>query len=436
MASWLFSQGNFKIMPDRFTLRVLVRYFFCLAAALLLMHKAYAQSGQKAGDIIEYRMIRSFSADDMKQFFFEQHVPKFILAAKAGINVYEVLYNTTHADGKLVKASGILFLPQGTKRDAPIMIYNHGTNLCRDIYFDGKDEQAICLGFATDGYVVIWPDYIGMGEGERSQLYLNAPTEAGASVDMLIAVKDLLPKLSVKTSNLLFLTGYSQGGHASMATYKLLQEKYKDRFPVTAASPMSGPYDIESTVYDARAKPNDNPGYLMLLMASYYESRDSMAQMRELLVHPYDSMVPPLMTGEWPIEVVNSCLPDTCFKAVTKQFYTDFDQNPNSPFRKYLASNNVYDWKPESPTELCYCKGDEQVTYKNSVKAYETMKKNGSTSVELWHAGRKFKHVNCALFAVVYTKMFFDGFMDGHPRSHGPIFKRIVLAMGKLLVKP
>lgn len=410
----------------------LVRFVWIFMLSLLFTNGSSAQ----AGKLIEQRLIRTFSADDMKDFFVKQHIPKFIMAAKNGISVYEILYYTTHADGHLVKASGMLFVPQGTKRPAPRLIYNHGTNTCRDMYFDGEGEQAICLGFATDGYVVIWPDYIGIGEGEGNQIYLNAPTEAGASVDMLIAMTDLLPAMSVNVGKELFLTGYSQGGHASMATYKLLQEKYKDRFPVTAASPMSGPYDIENTVYEARAIPNETPGYLMLLMSSYYESMGRQAQMSELLTHPYDSIIPPLMTGYWPIEVINSCLPDTCFLSVKPEFYKDFDQNKESPFRKYLASNNVYDWKPESPMELCYCKSDEQVTYKNSIKAYETMKKNGSTSVELWHAGRKFKHVNCALFAVVYTKMFFDGFMDGHPRSHGPIFKRIVLNMGKLLIKP
>ena len=402
----------------------------------LLFSKASAQNEVKAGQLIEKRLIRNFSEEEMKVFFKEQHIPRLFLAAKEGIKIYEILYYTTHADGRLVKASGMLFVPQGAKRAAPLMIYNHGTNLCRDMYFDGEGEQAICLGFATDGYVVIWPDYIGIGEGDGTQLYLNAPTEASASVDMLIAVTDLLPTMAIHTSKQLFLTGYSQGGHASMATYKLLQDKYKDRFPVTAASPMSGPYDIESTVYDARFKPNDNPGYLMLLMASFYASRDSQPQMRDFLAYPYDSIIPPMMDGSWPIEVINSCLPDTCFRAVKPEFVVDFDKNKDDPFRQYLASNNVYDWKPEAPTELCYCKNDDQVTYKNSIKAYETMKKNGSTSVELWRAGMKFKHVNCALFAVIYTKMFFDGFIDGHPRSHGPIFKRLVLNVGKLMIKP
>ena len=403
---------------------------------IFLLSMLYTSAQAQAGKLIDYRLIQSYSAADMKQFLKQQHIPTMILAARDGLNVYEILYYTTHPDGRLVRASGMLFVPQGAKRPAPLMIYDHGTTICRDMYFDGRDEQAICMGFATDGYVVIWPDYIGMGEGEGNQIYLNAATEAGASVDMLIAVTDLLPKLSVRTGKELFVTGYSQGGHAAMATYRLLQEKYKDRFPVTAASPMSGPYDLVGTVYDARTQATDNPGYLMLLMSSYYECRDSQPEMGQLLAHPYDSIIPTMVTGDWPIDMVNSCLPDTCFQTLKPQFFKDFDQNPDDPFRKYLVENSVYDWRPESPMELCYCKHDDEVTYKNSVTAYQTMKKNGSSNVELWHAGRKFKHINCAIFAVVYTKMFFDGFLDGHPRTHGPIFKRMLLAMGKILVKP
>jgi pimeloyl-ACP methyl ester carboxylesterase len=381
------------------------------------------------------RLIRTFSADDIRQWFKGEHIPRVIFAAKYSLKVYEILYYTKHADGRLVKASGLLYVPEDDPKSSPLLIYNHGSYACRDIYFNGKDEQVICMAFATDGYVVLCPDYIGMGEGEGNQMLLNASTEAGATVDMLLAIQSLLPTLPARLSKTLFLAGYSQGGHASMATYRLLQEKYKDRFPVTAASPMSGPYDVEGTVYNARLLPNENPVYLMLLLASYYESRDSMSQMGRALVHPYDSIIPPLMNGEWPEEVINSLLPDTCMKCVKPDLFKEFE-NVNSPLRQYLRANNVYDWRPESPTELCYCMHDEQVPYRNSLTAYNAMKKNGSTTVQTWLVGRKFRHINCASFAVVYTKMFFDGFLNGHPMSHGPLGKRALLNVGKLFVKP
>ena len=410
-----------------------IRLLSILLLSVLFATQASAQA--KPAQLIDYRLIRSFSKDEVAKWLKGEHIPSVIFGTKDGMNIYEVHYYTTHADGRIVKVSGQLYVPQSDKRPSPILIYDHGSYACRDLYFNGKDEQVICMAFATDGYVVLSPDYIGMGEGEGNQMLLNAPTEAGASVDMLLAVSDLLPKLSVQTSKDLFLAGYSQGGHASMATYRLLQEKYKDRFPVTAASPMSGPYDVEGTVYDARMLPNDNPVYLMLLLTSYYESRDSVSRIGHVLVHPYDSIVPPLMDGEWPEEVLNDILPHTCFKAIQPALLKDFEDS-SSAMRKYLRSNNVYDWKPESPTQLCYCTHDEQVPYKNSLTAYNTMKKNGSTNVHLWLVGKKFKHISCAGFAAVYTKMFFDGFLNGHPMTHGPLGKRALLNIGKLFTKP
>jgi len=158
--------------------------------------------------------------------------------------------------------------------------------------------------------------------------------------------------------------------------------------------------------------------------------------MANVLKAPYSSNIPPLMNGQWSMDVIDKFMPDTAFRAIKTEFVKEFEENKNSPFRKYLAENNVFNWKPEAPVQLCYCEGDKQVNYQNSLTAYKTMKGNGSKHVELWRAGKKFDHFNCALFAVIYTKMFFDGYVHGHPGSHGPQFKRMLLNMGKLAVKP
>lgn len=371
----------------------------------------------------------------MKAFFDELHIPRLFLGAKAGVSIYEIIYTTMYADSTTVKASGLLYVPQGEKRQLPTLVYNHGTEICRDREFNGRDEQTICLGFATDGYIVLCPDYVGMGKGDRAHLYLNAFTESHASVDMLISVQDLLPQLGATPGKQLFLSGYSQGGHASMATHRLIQNEYGDRFTVTAASPMSGPYDIHQTVYSERYKKYTYPGYLMLLLQSYFESHNAFLKMHEALKAPYNQQIPPLMNGTWPMEVINDLMPDTAFRSVTDDFLKAFEDDAQSPFRKYLQENNVFDWKPDAPVQLCFCDGDKQVTYKNSVTAFQTMKRNGSDKVELKRAGKKFDHFNCALFAVMYTKMFFDGYVHGRPGSHGPYFQRMLLRMGRLVMK-
>ena len=54
-----------------------------------------------------------------------------------------------------------------------------------------KSENAICAGFAADGYLVIMPDYIGLGKGDKFHLYQNSESEAVASIDMLLAIQKL-----------------------------------------------------------------------------------------------------------------------------------------------------------------------------------------------------------------------------------------------------
>ncbi len=397
---------------------------------------AVVTNEKTAGKLLEYSLVKSFPKDELTAFFKKHHIPKIVLPVNNGLNVYEVVYTSTYNDGSTVKASGLLYAPISSNKELPLMIYNHGTEICRDRSCNFEDEQTICLAFAADGYIVITPDYMGLGKGERTQLFLNARAESVATVDMLIAAHEVLPQLNIKPSKQLFVTGYSQGGHASMATSRLLQRQYADRFPVTASSPMSGPYDIAQTVWSGRKARYDYPVFFFLLLQSYYESIGKPKDMALALNAPYDTLIPPLMDGNNTIEDIDKLLPDTIFKTARKEYLEQYDHDSTSGFRAYLKSNNVFDWKPEMPMLLCYCNADEEVPYTNSVTAYNTMKKNGSNSVELWRAGKKFGHENCAIFAVVYTKMFFDGFRDGHPGYHGPAFKRLLLNIGKLSVKP
>jgi len=45
------------------------------------------------------------------------------------------------------------------------------------------------------------------------------------------------------------------------------------------------------------------------------------------------------------------------------------------------------------------------------------MKKNGSKTIKLRRATKKFGHVNCAIFTSIYTKMWFDSFRKGSKKA-------------------
>lgn len=398
--------------------------------------KATPLPAERAGILLKKELIKSFSAIELKTFFKANGIPAIFLGAKEGINIYDVLYTSTYVDGSIVKASGLVFAPQNQSKKIPMMVYNQGTEICKERSLTFRGEQSMCMAYATDNYLVLMPDYIGMAEGDRCHLYLHAQTEADATIDMMNAVTDSIHSFGVKGFNQLFLSGYSQGGHACLATHRELQEKYADRYKVTASSPMSGPYDVEYTVYEGRNKHYDYPGYMAYMMKGFYESIGKPNDLGEVFISPTDTLLPPILNGNYPMGEVDKLLPDTAFKAVKPEFYKAFVADSNQPFRKYLRENSVYNWKPEAPVQLCYCDNDEQVTYKNSIIAYETMKANGAKNVELWRAGKKFKHISCALFSIVYTKMYFDGFVHNRPGTRGPVFKRILLSIGKLGVKP
>src|SRR5690606_21531106 len=158
-----------------------------------------------------------------------------------------------------VKASGILFVPTGVEGEMPIIIYNHGTQLVKNREIDLQGEQFICAAFAGDGYIMVFPDYFGIGKGEGFHPYQHAESEAQASVDMLRASQNILKDLNIKYSDKLFVTGYSQGGHASMSTTKFIQERCKGEFKVTAAAPMSGAYDMTGVQAEVMFKEYDHP---------------------------------------------------------------------------------------------------------------------------------------------------------------------------------
>ena len=44
------------------------------------------------------------------------------------------------------------------------------------------------------------------------------------------------------TTDELFLLGYSEGGYATMALHRELQQFHSDEFTVTASAPMAGPW--------------------------------------------------------------------------------------------------------------------------------------------------------------------------------------------------
>ena len=130
----------------------------------------------------------------------------------------------------------------------PMLLYAHGTST--DHAFDMTDlnnDEALALAalFASQGYIVVAPNYAGYDTSTLSyHPYLIAQQQSKDMIDALTAARKALPLASAtltKDNGKLYLTGYSQGGYVAMATHRAMQVA---GMTVTASAPMSGPYAL------------------------------------------------------------------------------------------------------------------------------------------------------------------------------------------------
>jgi pimeloyl-ACP methyl ester carboxylesterase len=391
------------------------------------------------GELLDYKLVRDFSEADLQAMWKSQGIPKVVSPIKNGVQVYDITYTTHWHDGSLIKASGLYFVPKAPKQALPRLVYHHGTVVmpARDIDYNG--ESTICLVFAADGYAVHFPDYIGLGRGDKFHLYQHADSEGQASVDMLLAIEQLNKIIAVEVTEQLFLTGYSQGGHATMATHKMIQEQHADRWTVTASSPMSGAYHMSGPQSETMFREYTQPHYLPYLLRAFdevYQVVDGDFY-KQTFKPPYDEMVPQLFDGQHSIGQINDALPKIPKDMVRDSLVNLYLTDPNFTFKLALQANDLHDWKPEAPVQLCFCQSDEEVYYKNALSAYEHMRARGAKHVTKRSGGKKFGHFKCAGFSAMYAKMYFDSFRKGskHGRK-GPIGKRLIIWLGRSITKP
>lgn len=132
-----------------------------------------------------------------------------------------VMYLSTGTDGKPVAASGLVSVPDGPAPAGgrPVAAVNHGTmgigSACapsRIPAFAGLQDSSPVGKLLARGFVVVQPDYIGLGVTGVRHPYLNGKSAAYATLDALRAARGIDPGSGATT----LVYGGSQGGHAAL----------------------------------------------------------------------------------------------------------------------------------------------------------------------------------------------------------------------------
>ncbi|MGF1566144.1 MAG: T9SS type A sorting domain-containing protein [Flavobacteriales bacterium] len=359
--------------------------------------------------------IASYTLNEIAEIIADFNVPGGLLQPEFEVNVYKVSYTTTHPNGEEWPVTGALAIPVGLTCELPLSSYQHGTIARKtDAPSYLSDEAMLGVIGASIGIVTAMPDYIGLGDSPGLHLYVHADSEALTSLDMLRAVRDLRDELGFALNDQLFLWGYSQGGHATMALHKLIEEAHADEFTVTASAPMSGPYDVSGVQAEVLVsdQPYPTPGYLPYILLGYQEVYGNLyTSLDEVFLPQYAAVIPDLFDGTNSMGFINNQFPSVPSQMLQPSIIEAYETNPDHPIHAALADNDVYDWAPQATTRLYYCTGDDQVSYLNSEVCLAAMAANNAPDV-LGFNGGDLDHGGCAPFSLLGGFILFSNLAE------------------------
>jgi pimeloyl-ACP methyl ester carboxylesterase len=329
------------------------------------------------------------------------------------VRLYKVVYETISPLGARTRASGALLLPENTGSPLPLVSYQHGTitqtnQAPSSMNLNG--EVTVGIAFATTGYAAAVPDYLGLGDSPGLHPYHHARSEATAGIDMLRAVKTLCATNGFPLKNRLFLCGYSQGGHATMALLRELEAFHTNEFTVTACAPMAGAYDLSgvTTTNFLSGNPQPNPYYFLYLLAAFQNVYHFAPSLTDILVSPYNTTLPPLLGGNSTAGQMNTAMPSDPVQILKPEFLAAFLSNPRHPLRLALQDNDLYRWRPRTAMRLYHCAADEDVVIANSEVALASFQSVGATQVQLIDPAPGQDHGGCVQPSLTQVKAWFD----------------------------
>jgi len=328
------------------------------------------------------------------------------------VQTYSVNYYTIDGSGNEVLASGAIYIPQGVN-DLPLVSIQHGTETKRDHVASvspfNSVEGYVGLIMASMGYVVLIPDYIGLGVSNVMHPYLHAESLIPSVIDILRAGKTYCSDNQVTLDGRTFLTGYSEGGYTSLLTQKKIEENYLSEFNLTAVAPSSGPYDFQGMMEMIfQSDSYSNPAYIAFFLTAYNEIYN-WNRLSEILNEPYASITPGLFDGSKTWGEIISQMPSSFSELVNSTFISNVNNGNEEEFLNSLLENTQLNWVPQTPIHFFHGEADEIVPIQNAITARDIFTANGATGIQLTIIPDG-THLSSGPEAVFGTIEWFEGF--------------------------
>ena len=382
------------------------------------------------GQIITYELVQSWNVSEIQNIYSENAIPDYAGDINFAVKGYKVFYLTPNEKDSLVEATAAIFLPENNGFHSPILSWQHGTAVSNLSVPSAQinDQNSLGIIAASHGYITVMSDYLGLGEGEGDHNYCHSKTEASAIINLILASKDFAVSNGVGIGEQVFLMGYSQGGHVTMAAVKEIEQNYANEIMLTASCPMAGPYSMSVAQTSMLGEVYPNPGYFPYVIFSYQRVYGNLYNTPEELFMPGFESLFELYDGNysmgqindsiWTIAENNYQITPSNFRPldmIRTEYYNEYLNNTEHPFHLALVDNDLINFTPQAPMQIIHCNADDNVPYENATMAYDAFIDSGANAEEITLIdGGNFNHNDCATFSVISAKLWFDTMLNGY----------------------
>jgi pimeloyl-ACP methyl ester carboxylesterase len=295
--------------------------------------------------------------------------------ARCDVRVVALNYATIGVQGESANSSGVLLVPAGACAGAaaPLVAYAKGTDVQKPrTLANPADGETFLLAamYAAQGYAVVATDYLGFAKSSYGfHPYLHADSEASAVVDSIRAARAAAVSQGAGLNGKVMLTGYSQGGHSSMAAQRAIERDNAGEINVVAGAHLAGPYNLSGSfkLTNAIAGYQFFVPYLVTAWQKIYGNVYS--NVTQAFKAPYSNYIETLLpspTMNFTTLVTSGSLPggapDAARDAVFQPaFLADIQANPNNGLMVDAKKNDLLGWNPKARTLLCGGAGDPTV---------------------------------------------------------------------------
>lgn len=356
-------------------------------AIFLTLSTAPFYLAQQAGDLISAEQKLDLTPQGVINFIAhnlgDQNAPDFVSylnGFNVGLKGYKITYYTKNENNVLVKATGLLMYPNVNMKLSTV-VSDHGTTDSRHNVpsnFKGTLTAGFVveLSYVLNGYILMAPDYVGMGTGDGVHPYVDYATESGATIDFVTAANKALSQLGVKRYDEYFLAGYSQGAHAAMSTLKSLSVSNPNNLKFKYAYMGDGPYDMSETTLKKGVLEKDIYPFSSFLANVLHSCNNTGFK-------TYNNDISEVISAEY-LEKYNYHVvqdnggllwgPLLWRKLFTNNFINEVTNNPNHKFRQCLKPKDVYDWYNKTPMTLGHSTVDLAIPPENTSKTIDVQR--------------------------------------------------------------